>query len=122
MVKKKQLAVCGPMGEPVLCEYGVLPDGTAVAEMADCAGLTLVGRNKDPLRATTFGVGQLLQHSLGQRSQKSFCLVLGAAPNDLGLGMAEALGFRFWTKMVRRLCLCLSIFPKSIKLKCQSRN
>ena len=49
----------GPLGDPVDADWGLLPDGTAVIEMARASGLALVERN-DPLRADTRGVGELL--------------------------------------------------------------
>lgn len=37
----------GPYGEPMTAYYGLLPDGTAVVEMAAAAGLPLVGDARD---------------------------------------------------------------------------
>ena len=51
--------VTGPLGEPVAATYGILGDGTtAVIEMAEAAGLHLVGTTPDPLRATTRRISQ----------------------------------------------------------------
>ena len=52
--QKRTVFVNGPIGGTVEAEYGILPDGTAVLEMAACAGLTLVGENKRPEEATTY--------------------------------------------------------------------
>ena len=49
----------GPWGEPVTAHYALLPDGTAVVEMAAAAGLPLAGDACDPEKTTTYGVGQL---------------------------------------------------------------
>lgn len=92
---RKHHTVCGPEGQPVDCTYGVLPDGTAVMEMAACAGLTLVRGPLDPFRATTFGVGQLLRHAAESGVRKVLLGIGGSATNDLGIGMAAALGYRF---------------------------
>lgn len=40
---RKEAVVTGPNGKPVRSEYGILSDGTAVMEMAACAGLPLMG-------------------------------------------------------------------------------
>ena len=56
--KKIPVSVTGPYGEPMQSFYGILSDGTAVIEMASCAGLPLVEGNMNPLLTTTFGVGQ----------------------------------------------------------------
>lgn len=47
----------GPWGEPVTAHYALLPDGTAVVEMAAAAGLPLAGDACDPEKTTTYGVG-----------------------------------------------------------------
>lgn len=87
--------VTGPMGAPVECYYGILPDGTAVMEMASCAGLPLVTGQAEPLCATTRGVGELLADANSRGIQNVLLGIGGSATNDCGLGMAAALGFRF---------------------------
>ena len=87
--------VTGPMGKPVQCYYGLLPDGVAVMEMASCSGLLLVNGAPDPLHATTRGVGELLAHAASKGVKKVLLGIGGSATNDCGLGMAAALGFRF---------------------------
>ena len=49
---RRQTRVTGPLGDPVDAEWGVLPGGIAVIEMAQASGLALVARRNDPLRAT----------------------------------------------------------------------
>ncbi|PZA19245.1 glycerate kinase, partial [Modestobacter versicolor] len=51
--------VTGPDGRPMEAAWLLLPDGTAVVEMARAAGLPLLER-PDPLGATTRGLGELL--------------------------------------------------------------
>jgi glycerate kinase len=88
--------VKNPLFEDVLSFYGLLPDGTAVIEMAACAGLPLIRGRENPLITTTFGVGQLIGHAI-QHGCKSILLALGgSATNDAGCGMAAALGVRFF--------------------------
>ena len=48
----------GPHMEEMTGFYGLLPDGTAVVEMAAAAGLPLVGDRLEPDRTTTYGVGE----------------------------------------------------------------
>lgn len=91
------VTVTGPMGTPVDCAYGILPDGkTAVVEMSGAAGLTLVPAEKrDPLRATTYGVGQVLRDAIGHGCRRFIVGIGGSATNDGGAGMLQALGFGF---------------------------
>lgn len=87
--------VTGPLGEPVAATYGILGDGTtAVIEMAEAAGLHLVGTTPDPLHATTRGVGELILDALGHGAERIIVGLGGSATNDGGAGMAQALGVR----------------------------
>ena len=49
--------VCGPLGDEVEAEYGVIPEErTAIIEMASAAGITLIDvEQRNPLRTTTYG-------------------------------------------------------------------
>lgn len=90
--------VSGPYGETMDSFYGLLPDGTAVIEMAACAGLPLVGDNRSAADTTTYGVGQLVAHALEAGAKKIILCLGGSATNDGGCGMAAALGARFYGK------------------------
>jgi len=93
--ERVRATVSGPFFEPVEAAYGILPDGTAVMEMAACAGLPLAGDRRDPMNATTYGVGELLRHAEGRGVKKALLGLGGSATNDCGIGMAAALGWRF---------------------------
>ena len=61
------ISVTGPLGQPVEATYGILPDQTAVIEMAEAAGLPLVPPEaRNPMKTTTYGVGELIRHALDQ--------------------------------------------------------
>lgn len=90
--------VCGVFGEKTMVEYLILPDKTAVIEMAACAGLPLAGENKNPERATTFGVGELIKAAVSNGAERILLGLGGSATNDCGTGMAAALGWRFLDK------------------------
>lgn len=87
--------VCGVFGEKMTAEYLMLNDKTAVIEMAACAGLPLAGDNKNPERATTCGVGELIIHAVNNGAERILLGLGGSATNDCGFGMAAALGWRF---------------------------
>ena len=89
--------VSGPYGAPVTAELAVMGD-TAIIEMAAAAGLPLVGDNKDPLRAGTLGVGQLIRHAVELGCRKILLGLGGSATNDGGCGCAHALGAEFFDK------------------------
>ena len=90
------IAVTGPLGETVEATYGILPDHTAVIEMAEAAGLPLVPAEKrNPMNTTTYGVGELILHALDEGCRNFIIGIGGSATNDGGTGMLRALGCRF---------------------------
>lgn len=89
------LPVADPLGRTVEAAYARLPDGTAVMEMAQAAGLhLLLPHERNPLHTSTFGVGQMLRHALENGARRIILGIGGSATNDGGAGMAQALGFR----------------------------
>ncbi|MCC7412573.1 MAG: glycerate kinase [Gammaproteobacteria bacterium] len=94
LVKKR---VRGPLGAPVRAGYGLLGDGaTAVIEMAQASGLPLVPRaERDPMRASTWGTGELMRDALDRGVRTIIVGIGGSATSDAGAGMAAALGVRF---------------------------
>ncbi len=90
--------VTGPMGDAVEAAYGLIDDGaTAVLEMAAASGLPLVPpAARDPLRATSFGTGEMLLHALQGGARRILIGIGGSATNDGGMGMLSALGARFY--------------------------
>ncbi|MEK8133059.1 glycerate kinase [Paenibacillus filicis] len=91
------LPITGPLGQPVTASYGLLGDGrTAVLEVAAACGLPLVPPEaRNPLRTTTFGVGELIASAV-RHGVRDFIIGLGgSATNDAGTGMLQALGYRF---------------------------
>ncbi|MBE5748522.1 MAG: glycerate kinase [Clostridiales bacterium] len=91
---KTAVKVTGPLGKQAECTFCRLGD-LAVLEMASCAGLVLVGQNKNPLVATTFGVGEAILHAIKNGCKKFVVGIGGSATNDGGIGMLQALGFDF---------------------------
>ena len=81
------------LGQPIEAQWALLPDQTAVIEMACAAGLEHIApAQRDALRATTYGVGELIQHALDSGSRHIVLGLGGSATNDAGAGMLSALG------------------------------
>lgn len=93
--ERVKIEVTGPDGEPVESEYGILSNQMVVMEMASCAGLPLMKGNLDPMHATTYGVGEILAEVEKKGLRDIFIGIGGSATNDVGIGMAAALGYRF---------------------------
>jgi glycerate kinase len=83
------------LGQPIQAQWALLPDQTAVIEMACAAGLEHIAPlQRDALRATTFGVGELIKHALDAGARHIVLGLGGSATNDAGAGMLSALGLR----------------------------
>lgn len=95
--------VTDPLGRKVQASYCVLPDGTAVVEMAQASGLILLNEEElDPLRATTYGTGELIRHALDRGCRRFIIGIGGSATNDGGAGMLQALGFGLLDRVGRQ--------------------
>ena len=96
--KRKVVEVCGPATKSVEAIYGILDDNkTAIMEMAQAAGITQVsGEEKNPLTTTTYGVGQMIKAAIDEGCRNFIMGIGGSATNDAGVGMLQALGFKFY--------------------------
>lgn len=93
------VTVHGPLNTPVNAAYGYIREtDTAVMEMAAAAGIILVGKDKRPLEATTYGVGEMIRDAISRGCRRFIIGIGGSATNDCGLGMLTALGFEFLDK------------------------
>lgn len=93
-----ELEVQDPLGRPIKAAYLLSADKkTAYVEMAQAAGLPLLKtEERNPLYTSTFGVGQLIRHAVLQKGARHILLGIGgSATNDMGIGLAAALGYRF---------------------------
>jgi len=90
------LKVKDPLMRPVEAFYGILGDGTtAVIEMAAASGITLVSKEeRNPMKATTYGTGQIIVHALDRGCRNFIIGIGGSATNDGGAGMLSALGVK----------------------------
>ena len=90
--------VTGPQGREVEAHYGFLggeTPKTAVLEIASAAGLRLVPRDaRDPLKTTTYGVGELIKAALDAGAQRLLIGSGDSGTSDGGAGMIQALGVR----------------------------
>jgi glycerate kinase len=89
--------VHGPLFEEIEAEYGTDNNTTAFIEMASASGLHLVPKEKrNPLETTTLGTGELIYHAIKNGATKIVLGIGGSSTNDAGIGMASALGWKFY--------------------------
>ena len=94
--RKEEVEVTGPLQNKVTAVYAAMDD-FVVMEMAAAAGITLV-EAKTPLDATTYGVGEMMLDAMGKGYRDFIMGIGGSATNDGGVGMLQALGYRFLDK------------------------
>lgn len=92
--------VTGPLGKPVKARYGILGDQvTAVIEIAEACGLPLIKKEeRNPLYTTSYGVGEMILEAMEKGCHDFIIGLGGSATNDAGVGMLQALGYRFLNK------------------------
>lgn len=98
-MRGKQVALTckGPLGEKIDTYYAILPDGTAVIEIANIAGLTQVPISKqNPTMTTSYGLGEAIVDALDKGCESLVIGLGGSVTNDGGLGMLLALGMKAW--------------------------
>lgn len=94
----RTLPVHDPLGRKVRGHYGTIKN-TAVIEMAVASGIThLLEQDRDPLRTTTYGVGEMIANAIHKGYREFIVGLGGSATNDGGIGMLSALGFAFLDK------------------------
>jgi len=93
------------LGREIDARYGWIANrNLAVMEMSEAAGMRrLSERERDPLRANTFGVGEMILNAVEHGAREIIVGLGGSATNDGGFGMARALGFRFFSEGKREL-------------------
>ena len=85
-----------PLNREIESFFGILPDNTAIIEMAAASGLDLVKtEERDPIRTTSYGTGQLIKAAMDAGCRDIILGIGGSATNDGGVGMCQALGIKF---------------------------
>ena len=92
-----RIVASDPLMRGVEVCYGIVDGGrTAVMEMSAASGLPLLApEERNPLKATTYGTGEMIADALARGCRKFLVGIGGSATNDAGVGMLRALGFRF---------------------------
>nr|WP_294941472.1 glycerate kinase [uncultured Mucilaginibacter sp.] len=91
------VTVNDPLGRRIESSFGLIDDGrTAVIEMADASGFRLLKTEElNPLRATSYGTGQMILAAMDAGVKKIIIAMGGSATVDGATGMLSALGVQF---------------------------
>lgn len=89
-----------PLGRLIKTDYYIIDNGeTAVIESAKVCGLGLLSpEERNPMKASSFGLGQLIKDAIGKGCKKIMVGLGGSAVNDGGTGMLSALGYEFYDR------------------------
>lgn len=101
----QKAAVSDALGRPIVAAWLLMDDGTAVVESAQAIGLPLLRRNeRDPLRTTSRGLGELLLAAVAREPAALFVCLGGTATVDGGASMREVVGRRLDGIPMRVVC------------------
>jgi glycerate kinase len=83
-----------PLHRIIKATYGIMGNSSsAVIEMAAASGIEhLKDHEKNPMRTSTYGTGELILHAMGQGCDTIIAGIGGSATNEGGAGMLQALG------------------------------
>lgn len=80
----REITVTNPIGKKISAKYGILPDNTAVIEMAAASGITLISASeRNPMMTTTFGTGELIRDAIHYGCRK-FIIGIGGSATKIG--------------------------------------
>lgn len=96
--KTTAVSVADPLLRPRLASYSITSDhSTAVMEMAEANGLTLLNDDeRNPSATSSYGTGMMIADALDKGCCHIMLGIGGSATNDGGAGMLGALGARFF--------------------------
>ncbi len=93
-----KIRVGGPLGREVEASY-LLSGKDAYIEMASAGGILLLREEeRDPLKTSTYGVGELILDAITRGAENIYLGIGGSCTNDGGAGLAQALGASFFSK------------------------
>lgn len=95
----RKAAVHDPLLREIVAEYTVLPDGTAVIDVASASGLTLLkSSERDAVKVSSLGSGELISDAAEHGAKHIILGLGGSATTDAGTGILYALGMRFFSE------------------------
>ncbi|NCN44370.1 MAG: glycerate kinase [Piscirickettsiaceae bacterium CG_4_9_14_3_um_filter_43_564] len=96
MAERQTRIVQDPLARPVSADFAwQSTTKTAIVEMAQASGLPLLSiEERNPLKTTTYGTGQLLQAAVDMGAKKIILGLGGSATHDAGMGALQALKFK----------------------------
>lgn len=119
-----EITVHDPLSRPIKASYVFSEKRKlAVIEMSAAAGLPLLSKEeRNPMKATTFGVGEMIIDAINRGARRFIVGIGGSATNDGGIGMLSALGYRFLDNDGNLLVNGAEVLSKLAKIETDSRH
>jgi glycerate 2-kinase len=97
--KEKEVVVHDPLMNRITASYVVLEEDTVFIESARSSGLPLVPfEYRDPMKTNTYGLGEQIRDAVQSGYRNIVISLGGSATNDGGVGMLQALGWKFYDR------------------------
>ncbi len=96
-LKEQSVLVKDPLGRSIMSKYCISKDGdSAYIESSSASGLGLLEVDEhNPLYTSTYGTGEMILDAISHGVRDVYLFLGGTSTNDMGIGMAEALGYEF---------------------------
>ncbi len=96
-VERVEVATSDPLGRPIKAYYLWNTEShTAFVELAAASGIELLTKaERDARKTSTLGTGILIKNAIDRGATTIYLGIGGSATNDGGMGIAQALGYRF---------------------------
>lgn len=105
-LKQQIMDTCDPLGRPIRTFY-YRSANIAFIEMAKASGLVLLQEKElNPLKTSTLGTGKMIVDAISKGCDEVCLFLGGSATNDGGMGIAAALGVRFFDDKKNVLSPC----------------
>lgn len=88
----REVSVHDPLMRSLTARYGVTAEGMAIVETSQACGLTLMTEaERNPMIATTYGVGEMVAHAILSGCRQFIIGLGGSGTSECGIGMLQAL-------------------------------
>ncbi|XXM71447.1 glycerate kinase family protein [Lysinibacillus sphaericus] len=95
--EEREVSVHDPLRNLITARYAVLDEDTVFIESARSSGLPLVPFSlRDPMKTNTYGLGEQIKDAVKNGYRNIVISLGGSATNDGGVGMLQALGWKFY--------------------------
>jgi len=128
-LKSVEITVNDPLFRPIKSIYYIY-ENIAYIEMSSATGLALLKKeDRNCMNTSSYGTGELIVDAIQKGVSSIYLFIGGSATNDGGIGMASALGYRFYdssenilSPIGRNLILINRIDQSGVKFNSQEVN